>query len=430
MHVQLLKGFLILAVVWGLAACDFDITNPGPIQEDALNDPGARNSVVQGANFALSEALWQVSYHGEESTNQVTRSGRNFCCPKVPPRVGELTRDATDNNTWNVAHEARFMAEDGARRFERVMDAEEFASSEFVARIQLIAGYANRILGENMCEAVIDGGEVQAGRVYFERAEAAFSAAIEVAQQAGEMDIVTAAYAGRASVRGPGLDNWTDAAADAQQVHDEFTYQAVYFSAEEDQQNHMWWLSSQSPWGDWTVFDSFFQSYYNDTGDTRTAWADRETSDTPAGLPLFEQQKFLDPNDDVNLSSGREMRLLEAEAFLREGSLEPAMTLINEVRTSVISDDTGEPLDAHEATTLDEGWAALMTERRVELWLEGRRMGDLRRWIGDDGVPNVMEEDMTNRIRLCMPINQAEVDSNPNVSSDHQDPVNPIYVGG
>lgn len=442
MRTLLLRSTLIVAIAVGLTACDFDVTNPGPVQDEFLDDPGAHDAVVEGANFALSEALWQVSYIGDESARQITRSGRNFCCPKTPPRVGELTRDAASSNTWNVAHEARWTAEDGARRFQRALAEEDdvdFQSYEPAARALLIAGYANRLLGENMCEAVFDNvgdildpeesdGEIQGGdRPYYERAEQAFTKALDIAQNAGLQEIEYAAHAGRASVRGAGLGDWEGAVSDAQVVPEDFTYEARYDGLEEAQYNHMWWMGSMDPWADWTVFDSFAEEYYEETGDPRTAWRDLETTDSPLDKPMFEQQKYTSRSDNVNLSSGREMLLIKAEAELRNGNEGAAMNYINEVRTTVESDITGEPLEAKEAGSLEEAWTALKDERRVELWLEGRRMGDLRRWIADD-TPGEME-DMSERIRLCFPIPDSEVDGNDQIPADHESPRNPIYTG-
>src|SRR5690606_38561286 len=50
----------------------------------------------------------------------------------------------------------------------------------------------------------------------------------------------------------------------------------------------------------------------------------------------------------------------------------------NRVRN--ISDKTGLPLEPWTANNLDDAWTFLMRERGIELWLEGRRLADMRRW--------------------------------------------------
>ncbi len=426
---KLIIGSIILcAGALFYAGCE--VTNPGPVQDQFLNEPGAFGAVAEGANFSVSQALWQVSYMGEESIKNVTRAGRNFCCPKVPPRIGDFRREVGGDisTVWNTTQRARWVAEDGYRRFVNELGEAEAKNLEEAAKIKLSAGYANRILGENVCEAVIDGGEIMPYTEYFERAEGAFSTAIEIGNNVGRSDIVTAAYAGRASVRATGLNNWQDALQDADQVDEDFSWEAIYTSLESAQFNHMYELGSGNPWVDWTILDTFFENYYDDTGDPRASWEDTGREDTPLGLTLLQQQKYTSRSDNVNLSSGREMILLRAENALRNENLADAMTYINQLRTSVTSDATGEALEEKTADTIEEGWTALKEERRVELWLEGRYMWDLRRWIADN-TPGE-QEDMSERIRLCIPIPNSEADSNPNFGRDHQDPVNPTYTGG
>src|SRR5689334_6344371 len=45
-----------------LAACHFDVTNPGPVQEKFLDDPAAQAAVVNGAGRDLSDALNHSAY--------------------------------------------------------------------------------------------------------------------------------------------------------------------------------------------------------------------------------------------------------------------------------------------------------------------------------------------------------------------------------
>ena len=47
------------------------------------------------------------------------------------------------------------------------------------------AGFANRALGDNFCEAVIDGGPIQPIAEFYTRAEGHFTTAITRAQAAG-----------------------------------------------------------------------------------------------------------------------------------------------------------------------------------------------------------------------------------------------------
>lgn len=422
-------AFVALAAALMLGACDFEVTNPGPVPDTRLDDVGAHEGVIQGAQFSLSIAQWQVSYMGAESAREITRSGRNFCCPKAPPRVGDMRRAAVPSNTWNVSHRARFTAEDATRRFAEVLSEAEVGSYALNAEARLLAGYANRLMGENFCTAVFDGAAPEPGSAYFVRAEQAFSDAIDIGQAAGRSDIVTAAYAGRASVRGPWMGNWEGAIADAGQVPRDFVHQALYDSQEEAHYNHMWWLGSGNPWVDWTVIDSDFESHYLDTGDPRTPWVDRERSDTPLGLAVFEQRKFTSASDNVNLSSGREMLLIRAEAALNGvgGDWEDAVAILNDLRSDLTNDFTGDPLPGLTAANAEEAWTHLKNERRWELWLEGRRMGDLRRWI-DAGTPGDME-DTTDRNRLCFPVAQSEVNNNENIDDTFEDPVNPTWDG-
>jgi hypothetical protein len=422
----------VMVLLLALAACDFDVSNPGPVDDPQLNEVGAHNAVVQGASFALSIALWQLGYITGETADEITRSGRNFCCPKAPPRVGELLRTQLEAPTWNVTHRARFVAEAATRRFEEVMGGEA-NSYPPNAWAKLYAGYANRLLGEHMCTAFFDGGPPEPNIRYFERAEVAFTEAIAVGQAAGVAEVVTAAYAGRASVRGPWLGKWSEAVADAQQVPRAFRFQAVYSAVQESNYNFLQHMGSGSPWVDWTVWGSDIQDLYLSTGDPRIRWRDRGRTDTPLGLPLYEQRKYTSVADNINLATGREMLLVRAEAALSTGNWQGAMLLLNDLRSGLVSDFTNDPLPQLTAANSVEAWTHLKRERRLELWLEGRRMPDLRRWIGDGAnmTPGA-QEDMSHRIRLCFPVNNTEADNNVHIDRAFGDaePMNPTYAGG
>jgi hypothetical protein len=151
--------------------------------------------------------------------------------------------------------------------------------------------------------------------------------------------------------------------------------------------------NADNPYRGWTVTNTFFHKYYSDTGDPRTPWREfpNPTSKNCTGgltgyptpsVPCTQQQKYKTEDDDIRIASGREMRLIEAEAMLRltPANWQAAMTLINGVRTSVISDKTKAALTPWTAANLDDAWLYLTRERFIEMWIEGRRISDLRRW--------------------------------------------------
>jgi starch-binding outer membrane protein, SusD/RagB family len=419
---------LAAGMLFALSACDLSVSNPGPVADEFLNDPGAHNAVLAGISWGLSETLWKVSLLGTETTFEQTRAGRNFSGGglKTPDLAGVLTADGMSDAYYTAAQRVRWMAEDASRRFDETLDNAD--SSPLKARAQLYAGNANRILGENFCVAVIDGGPVEDNSVYFQRAAAAYQNAMEIAGRANAPEIETAARAGLAQVQGPWLGQWGQAATNAEQIPLDFAFQAVYTAGTTADFNQIVYITDGASWRDLTTWNTFYEDYYTTTGDPRARWEDTGRVDTPLGLPLFRTRKWTEYTDDVNLVSGREMVLIRAEALLQDGGdWNAALPLINSLREDLVSDHDGTPIPLHAASNLEETWTALKEERKIELWLEGRRMGDLRRWIAAS-TPGDME-DMSSRIRLCAPLANTERINNPNIPIDFQDPTNPIYSG-
>ena len=79
------------------------------------------------------------------------------------------------------------------------------------------------------------------------------------------------------------------------------------------------------------------------------------------------------------------------------------MLFINQGRTAA----TLTPLTA---TTVAEAYGHLMRERGAVLWLEGRRLFDLKRWLAE-GRNTTLQGRST-----CIPISLEERGANPNVT--------------
>jgi starch-binding outer membrane protein, SusD/RagB family len=401
-----------------VAACDFSVENPGPVQDEILDQAAAHQAVVNGIARYISLSLNNIALQTGAVVLETRASGNTTI--SLEHGLGQITPSSA-NGLWRSVQEARWIGDDGVRRL-----TEAKATNELIAQANLWAGFANR-WGDILCETVIDGGPKQASTVMLEKAVAQFT-------QAYTLSTVTAtknaALAGRASVYAD-LNRWTEAVADARQIADNFVFQARYSAEEAAQRNEIFFYTANAPYRVHSAWRTPYEDYYTQTSDPRTPWI--KVPQFPYGeiqrpkignVPWYPQQKYKAYTDPINLVSGREMRLLEAEALLIANNVPGAMALINRVRTTQRPGMSAPPatVQAYTATTLDAAWAALKAERGIELWLEGRRMADLRRWkaLNRPGALRPLEDAtnpatyLDNPQSLCIPVSQNEIDTNPN----------------
>ena len=406
------RARLLLPLVVVLGACDLKVTNPGPVQADFLDSPAALSSVVNGAGRDLSEALNWTAYTGAAVAKEVFPAGSTGSFGiSVQQQSGKLI-DSDGNNWWNLSQRARWTAEQSAIRIKKVLGPDA-SKNRTLAQALVWAGYANRQLGENFCEGVIDGSAKQPSTVYFERAEASFTEAIAVATAASDATLASAATAGRASVR-LARNNLTGAAADASTIANTFAYRMPYFQNDDSQYNRIFWASANQPYRAHTVFNTFYESYRRTTRDPRVPYDSSLTVLLGDGAVTFNgvsqrvrwyfQTKYPTLIAPINLSTGWEMRLIEAEAKLAGGDAAGALTSMNLRRTAL-------NLPLLTASSDTDAWTALKRERGIELWLEGRRLGDLRRWAAFSRPGTT--ESMAGR-DLCFATALSEKQSNPN----------------
>jgi hypothetical protein len=401
-----------LALLAGLNACALDALNPGPIQASALDNVGALNSIVSGSGRDLSEALNWTAYTGAAVSREIFPGGSTGSFGiSVLQQSGKLADDDGDTY-WNFAQRARTerLFGSGHRIFGRPAGA---ANSTVHAQALIYAGFANRLLGENFCEGVINGGAPGPNTIYFERAEANFTEAIAVATAANNTPLLQAATAGRASVR-LSRNNPTGAAADAAMVPSTFVYRMPYYTNELDQYNRIYWASANQPYRAHTVWNTYIETYRKASKDPRVPFDSSPSQllgDAAVGslgrVRWYFQTKYPAQTSPINLSSGWEMRLIEAEAKLIANDLPGALASINIRRTALA-------LPAVTAATLAEGWTVLKRERGIELWLEGRRLGDLRRWaaLSRPGTLDPKEELPGRDLCFNTPLSEKQTNTN------------------
>lgn len=411
-------------------ACDFDVTNPGPTPDSFLEKPEAHQAVANGAARQLFDALNEIAYTTSAVTRELFPSGSTSSFGISRDQQTGILRYDDEHVSWTNLQEARYIAESGFVRFEEFSPT-GVTGYKPAAYAALWAGYANRLLGENFCEAVIDGGSIEPSTVFLTRAEGWFTKAIEVSSGTASLSkVVQAATAGRASVR-MHLGKWSEAVADADDIPTDFTFYAEYWDTQQDHYNRTYFAGADQPYRAVTAWNTVYQAYYTATADPRVPWVNTgQLGDASVGMigarvPFYRQLKYPDRGSDILLSSGYEMRLIEAESQLKSGNWQQGLTLLNAHRVAL-------GLDPWTATGATEAWTALKRERGIELWIEGRRMGDLRRWK-EGGTPGSLDplETAGNPQSylladqsLCYPIPQNERESNPNV------PIQPSSTGG
>lgn len=380
-----------------LGGCDFNVTNPGPLLDEDLNNASAIPALVNGMGGDLSNAIGNYLTRGSLAALELVHSG-NFAAER---RFAAGTIGPEDvNGDWARLHTARYVAEAGLVRMKTVLGT-GFETNANTPRAYLYAGFANRFLGENVCNAVYDGGPALPNSSHFVRAESLFTRALTISRALNNTALTNAALAGRAQVYA-NQGKWTEAAADAALVPTTFRHNAV-FSLNTTRENMD--LAAQTitrrevtVWNTVWVTDRDTRVLYDTvkTGTTITKGQDGATN-------FFRQKKYITLGDPMALAKGTEMLLIRAEAALRANDLTNAMLFINQGRTAA----TLAPLTA---TTVAGAYVHLMRERGAVLWLEGRRLFDLKRWLAE-GRNTTLQGRST-----CMPISLEERGANPNVT--------------
>lgn len=393
-----------------LVACNsLDVSNPGPIADADLDKASAMPGLVTGMSFDLSRAMDAMTqetaimadelYHGGSYTNEgLFNRG--------------IIRFEDVNGMWGAMHRSRWVAEAGLVRMKSVLGT-AFDNSPLAARGNIYAGLSNRLLGETVCNAVIDGSASQDHKVHFARAEAQFTEALRIAGAltgALRDSLLRAASGGRASVRA-WQGKWTEAAADAALVPTSFVFVAPFSTNTAAENNDL--VFETTTRSEYTVFNTQWATVFKDP---RVPWDTVKTTSGALAVgqdgrtTFFRQRKYTSLASDIPLVKGTEMLVLRAEAALRANDVAGAITLINQARA--FQNTTATPLPPLTATTAAQAWPILQKERGAITWLESRRFHDLRRWNAE---PAPIQNTYLNTRDKCIPISQNEIQSNPNL---------------
>src|SRR5688572_14972794 len=328
---QLVRRALVVTSLMATNACNcFDVSNPGPIEDEDLNQPSAMPGLVTGMAFDLSQAMDATAQNLSIMADELFHGG-SYAEQGLFNRG--IIRNTDVNGMWGSMQQARWVAESGIERMKDVLGT-AYDTSPLGARANNYAGLANRLLGETLCATAIDGGPQEDHKVHFSRAEAQFTEALRIAAAVTPValrdSLSRIAYGGRASVRA-WQGKWTEAAADAALVPANFVFVAPFSTDTGAENNDLLFETNNRL--EYTVFNT--QWAQNPKTDPRVPW---DTVRATGGAiqvgqdgrtPFFRQRKLIGLGADIPLVKGTEMLMLRAEAALRSGNVAGAMALIN-----------------------------------------------------------------------------------------------------
>lgn len=244
--------------------------------------------------------------------------------------------------------------------------------TKLIGQAATYAGYSLILLGEGMCSAALNVGPELTPAQLFTEAKNRFDLAITSATTAGDQATLNLATLGRARTL---LDLGQPAAAatDAAKIPAGFVANTSADVGSARRYNFVYYSVNQSSFS--TVDASFRNLTIGGAPDPRVALTNTGVNGT-AAQPIWTVNKYSTLAAAMPIARWAEAQFIIADAKIAANDLPAAVAAINAVRAS----RTGVP--AYDATgqTAAQVQAQIVEDRRRELFLEGHRLGDLRRY--------------------------------------------------
>lgn len=429
---------VLFAVVSGCSLDEIlDVHVPGKVLEDALTNAALADVLTTGV-IAEVECSWNqyVAGSAHHSDEYIPTSGnltmRNWGQRKIYASDAGYAQDTCGGwgyPMYTPLHTARFQAQDVTARLAEFSTEDVSNLASLQATVGIWGAFPLIAMGESFCRMAIDGGPELSPADVRAEGEKRFTAAIAMAEAAGEETLAMQGKLGRARVRLASGD-YAGALADAMAIPDGFVINVTRDASEARRYNY-YFERLNAPTG-FRAHGSVADNYQTLTigadgmptdndgvADTRVNVRTDGTQAADFATILYYHDKYNSRTDPLPLVHWHEARIYEAEALAQQGDVAGALAKINGLRKAAELPTVTAEIGAGEIMDL------VKEERRRQLFvLGGHRLHDMLRFdipfLGDPGSihPNGIDQTGAEYGNLtCFRLPEVEIKGNPNISS-------------
>ena len=395
----------VVALPMAVTACKnfFTVENPNTVAATAVSPLKDATTLAQSAlqDFAAAYGSYTVFggiYSGELWSADVNSNGNLFS-------VRLVDNTQTDGFLGSMST-ARVLGDIVFNALKGTPDT----ISDNAATGHMVAGYAFLALAEHFCNAAVDGGPLLTTQNMLDSSIADFSSAIGAAlKDAPGLQISKASLVGRARAqlyRG----NRAQALADANAVPAGFTYNLVYINDPSNLtrlDNYVWYI-------DFSVGTLAVPPVFRSLTDPRMVTVPPTTNHLlpmDGVTPMWSVGKYSSYSAPIRLASSTEAKYIAAEA-------QGAAAMLAQVQAVRAQYGLGAYTGATDSVSV---LTEFLTQRTYEFYVEGKHMGDLRRWPNNlpfqtpPGTPYRKANVPAYSNGTCWPLSIQELTNNPNL---------------
>jgi hypothetical protein len=359
-------------------------SNPAALSATAVYTPANAvlftNGAISDFECAYSRYVIGTGLLMDELSNSFS-SGSNFDydARRNPTNGAYGTGTCAGNQQppiYTTLSVARRSADTAIARLKEFQDAQMPAGvsrAKLIAQAYAYAGYSIVLLGEGMCSAAINLGPELTPAQLFAEAKTRFDSSIAYATTGSDASTATFATLGRARTQ-LDLGNTAAAGTDAAAVPAGFIVNMSSDALNIRRENFSFLFINQNSWA--TVDASFRGLTINGAPDPRVAVTNSGKNGTVTGTVIWTPDKYPTLGTVMPIARYAEAQLIVAEAKVAANDIAGATTAINAARAT----HAGLPTFSSTGLSAADVKTQIIEERRRELFLEGHRMGDMRRY--------------------------------------------------